>query len=138
MLVAESSAEALDGKKVIVELDGELRLMALSRRDGRAWLAADGREMEITGLEHVYIRGVLMWVLREMQAPDSQGQSNAYSQSSDPNGAGSLSSTPFRMPARKTEYSSPSAVRSEAARCKVGMQRTWGACSFAASFAGAR
>lgn len=53
MLVAESSAEALDGKKVMVELDGELGLMALSRRDGRAWLAADGREMEITGLEHV-------------------------------------------------------------------------------------
>lgn len=65
-LVADSGAEAPDGKKVIAELDGELRLMALSRRDGRVWLAAEGREMEISGREHVYIRGALMWVLREM------------------------------------------------------------------------
>lgn len=66
MLVADSGAEAPDGKKVIAELDCQLRLMQLSKRDGRAWLSAEGREMEITGRKHVHIRGVLMWVLREM------------------------------------------------------------------------
>ena len=66
MLVVDSSMEAVDGKKVVAEIDGELRLMRLSRRDDRVFLCADDREMEITGREHVYLRGVLKWVLREM------------------------------------------------------------------------
>lgn len=66
MLVVDSQNEAADGKKVVVEIDGELRLMRLSRRDDHVFIVADNREMEITGREHVFLRGVLMWVLRQM------------------------------------------------------------------------
>lgn len=64
-LVVDRQAEAPDGKMVIAVFGGDLRVMRLVRKDGRAFLTADGKEMEITGLEHAYVWGVLMWVLRE-------------------------------------------------------------------------
>lgn len=63
-VVADRRAEALDGKLVVASLDGELRIMRLKRENG-VFLEAGGKRMEITGREHVFIWGVVKWILRE-------------------------------------------------------------------------
>lgn len=63
-IVVDRQGEALDGKLVVAKRDDELRIMRLVRENG-AFLESDGKRMEITGREHVYIFGVVKWILRE-------------------------------------------------------------------------
>ena len=65
LIVCDRAAEALDGKTVIADMDGDLSLWRLARKDGKAYLLGEEREKEITGREHVFIWGVVTWILRE-------------------------------------------------------------------------
>lgn len=63
-IVVDRGAEARDGKLIVARMDDELGIMRLVRDNG-AFLEADGKRLEITGREHVYIWGVVKWILRE-------------------------------------------------------------------------
>lgn len=63
-IVVDRQAEAKDGKLVVATLDGELRMMRLIRDNG-VFLEAAGKRMESTGQEHVFIWGVIKWILRQ-------------------------------------------------------------------------
>lgn len=64
-IVVDRQTSALDGKLVIASLNGELRIMKLKRTEG-IFLESGGKSLEITGREHVFIWGVVRWVLKEM------------------------------------------------------------------------
>ena len=65
-ILVDRQAEAENGKIVIASFDGWLRLMRLIRRDCEAFLSDREMEKEVTELEHVFIWGVIRWILREV------------------------------------------------------------------------
>lgn len=63
-IVVDRQAAALDGKLVVARMDDELGIMRLVRENG-VFLEAEGRRIEITSREHVFVWGVVKWVLRQ-------------------------------------------------------------------------
>lgn len=63
-IVVDRRTEAQSGKLVVATLDGELNVMRLVRENG-VFLEAAGERMEITGREHIFIWGVIKWILRK-------------------------------------------------------------------------
>lgn len=64
ILVVDREAPAEDGKKVVAVISGNPVVKKIERRGVKSYLIDVGEEIEITGREHIFIWGVVSWILR--------------------------------------------------------------------------